>query len=63
MSTTEKKGHTAKRLRGPDIKSIIRAAASAGRQLVGAVAKPNGDIEIRFEGDSGNEPGRNAIEA
>ncbi len=61
--STEKKGHPAKRLRGPDIKTIIAAAASTGRRLVGAVAKPNGDIEIGFaECDSDDRPGRDAIE-
>jgi hypothetical protein len=64
IMSTEKKGHPVKRLRGPNLSTLIRTAASAGRQLVGAVAKPNGDIEIRFaEGDSDNRPGRDAIEA
>jgi hypothetical protein len=59
------KGHSPQtRLRGPNIATVIAAAAAAGRQLVGAVSKPGGVIELKFsEGDSGNEPGRNLIEA
>jgi hypothetical protein len=64
MSTEKKGTHPVKRLRGPNITTIIAAAANAGRRLVSAVAEPNGSIELKFsEGDSDNRSGRGAIEA
>jgi hypothetical protein len=62
--STEKKGHPVKRLRGPNITTIIAAAANAGRRLVSAVAEPDGSIELKFsEGDSDSRSRRAAIEA
>jgi hypothetical protein len=61
---SEAKGHPARRLRGPDVGTIIRAAANAGRQLVSVLAQPNGDIRLEFsEAGSGEQSGREVIEA
>jgi hypothetical protein len=60
----EKKAHTATRLRGPNIRTVIAAARAEGQMLVSAVAEPNGTIKLAFaESDSGNEPGQAAIQA
>lgn len=65
MSRSDKDRSPQTRLRGPNIATVIAAAAAAGRQLVGAVSRPGGVIELQFsEGDSDNEPpGRAAMEA
>jgi hypothetical protein len=44
-----------KRLRGPNIATVIAAAAAAGRQLVGAVTKLGGVVELTF-GKGGDNP-------
>jgi hypothetical protein len=40
-----------KRTRGPNIASLIAAAAATGRQLTGAIQRPGGVVELVF-GDS-----------
>jgi hypothetical protein len=64
MSTEKKGAHPIKRLRGPNLRTILTLAAGAGRQLVSVVAEPDGSIELKFsEGDKDNQPGRDAVEA
>jgi hypothetical protein len=51
----EKKGHPAKRLRGPSIKTVLVAAAELGRHLTGVVSKPDGDIVLQFSQVGGDD--------
>jgi hypothetical protein len=44
-----------KRARGPNVATLIAAAAAAGRHLVGAVTKPGGVVELTF-GRGGDDP-------
>ncbi len=47
-----------KRLRGPNIATVISAAAAAGQRLVGAVSKPGGVVELQFgDGANNHAPG------
>jgi hypothetical protein len=60
----ENKGHPARRLRGPNIKTILTAAAEMGRHLTGVVTKPDGDIVLEFSQlDDDNRPGPDATPA
>jgi hypothetical protein len=37
-----------RRVRGPNIETVIAAAAKTGRHLVGAATKPGGVVELTF---------------
>jgi hypothetical protein len=61
MSTRAKARSPEKRVRGPNIRTIIEAAAKAGRHLVGVVSDPHGNIELKFAAEnSGDERGATA---
>jgi hypothetical protein len=50
-----------KRLRGPNIATVIAAAAKRGLRMTGATVRPGGEIDLKFtpQGDSAEPPAGN----